>query len=69
MIDDILGQGLALPLEQAVAGFCALELALHQAQRLTRRENSFPVLREDQSNSGRLLHAHAYTTSGHFDCD
>jgi len=40
----VLCQSFTLPLEQIVAGLCALELALHQAQRLARREDGFSRL-------------------------
>ena len=40
----VLGQGLALSLEQIVASLGALELALHQTQRLARGEDGFACL-------------------------
>jgi hypothetical protein len=40
----LLGQGLALPLEQVVALLCGLELRFHQPQRLARGEDSFSGL-------------------------
>lgn len=44
-LGSLLGQGLALALEQVVAGLGALELALHDAQRLARGEDGLPRLR------------------------
>jgi hypothetical protein len=40
----VLGQGFTLSLEQVMAGLCALELALHQTQRLARREDGLSCL-------------------------
>jgi hypothetical protein len=40
----VLGQGFTFPLEQVVAGLGALELALHQTQRLARREDGLSCL-------------------------
>lgn len=42
---NALGQGLALALQQVVAGLGALELALHQPQRLARGEDGLSRLR------------------------
>lgn len=42
---NVLGERLALALEQAVACLSSLQLGLHNAQRLSRREDGFPVLR------------------------
>jgi hypothetical protein len=42
---NALGQGLALALQQIVAGLGALELALHQPQRLARGEDGLSGLR------------------------
>lgn len=41
---NALGQGLALALQQIVAGLGALELALHQPQRLARGEDGLSGL-------------------------
>lgn len=41
---SVLCEGLALSLQQIVAGLGALQLALHQAQRLARRKDGFSRL-------------------------
>lgn len=42
--EHALGQGLTLALQQVVARLCALELALHDAQRLARGKHGLPGL-------------------------
>lgn len=41
----VLGQRFALPLQQTMSCLSSFELIVHQAQRLSRRENGLPILR------------------------
>jgi len=43
-LGDVLGQGLALALEQIVASLGTLQFVLHQGQRLARGEDGLPRL-------------------------